>query len=622
MDTFLLRLPKRPNPAQAASVGEPVPDTEGLQAALERVLAALPKLGMGFLVHLGQWAHGDVRASWALSQPATGSCLISLYDDEDCAAIAYGEVFGARSCAAAVANTYHASGAEGVQQLDGCFGAVIWDKRRERVVVGADLIGQRALRFSDSGDALWVSPHETCLVAAGAASVSFDPVSALSCVVHENSLLSKSLLRDVTGLAGHDVLTWHPRDGLRRSQLPRIDLGARIDARDQRARAACRTAVVDRVVMASEAWARSASVIKCELTAGIDSRASLACLLAANVGDRVTAITRGGPDNLDMKTARELARLAGVRHETLPPENDDPADFLAHLRLRAFTMNGETDAKRATRPLPSWRPDDFSRVEGTGGEVYRGFYYPYFGPTGTAPDSVSKVVSTLLTRRSRRFATTPVAAPEYRDQLRARLRQCFDEYAALSPNGNDMLDLYYLFERIARWSAHVRRSTWSSTRNVFLVPSAIREAYRMPSPWGTTVNLHSELIRRHFPKSRWVLINGAKPIDLEGPGRLRMATRLGLTVGQTLFEKASRRLTGKTAPNTTALLFAGPLHEALQGLLSPPSSVATLTFGQAGTQRILDEHRTAHKHTALLGYAATLDAYRELLLAVQPSRQG
>lgn len=621
MDTFLLRLPKRPSTPQP-SVSPPSPDGHGLEAGLERVLAALPKLGMAFRVHLGQWAHGDVRATWALSQPESGSCLVSLYDDEDCAAIAFGEVFGAVNCAAVVANTYHAGGANGVRDLDGCFGAAIWDKRRERVVLASDLVGQRALRFSDSGEAFWISPHETCLVAAGAASVTFDPVSALSCVVNENSLLSKSLLRDVTGLAGHDVLTWHPRDGIRRSQLPRIDLTARIDARDHKAQAACRAAVVDRVVAASEAWARTTQTIRCELTAGIDSRASLACLLAANVGDRVTAITRGSPDNLDMQTAQKLAKLAGIRHETLPPESDDPTDFLQHLRLRAFTMNGETDAKRATRPLPTWRPDDFSRVEGTGGEVYRGFYYPYFGPTGTAPNSATKVVSTLLTRRSRRFASTPVAAPEYRDQLRARLRQCFDEYSALSPNGNDMLDLYYLFERIARWSAHVRRSTWSHTRNVFLVPSAIREAYRMPSPWGTTVNLHAELIRRHFPKSRWVLINGAKPVDLEGPGRLRMATRLGLTVGQTLFEKASKRLTGKTTTSGAALLFAGPLHDALSGLLAPSDSVASLTFGESGIRHILDEHRTAHKHAALLGYAATLDAYRQLLLDVRPRRVG
>lgn len=584
---------------------------------------------MAFAVAGGAWSHATpvddasssksaLRPTWAVSRPESGRSAITLHEDDDYAAVAFGEIFGAANCATTAAAAFRTTGATGVRLMNGSFSAVIWDKRRREATVVSDLIGQRTLRLSETSDAFWLSPHEACLVAAGAALVEFDPVSVLSSLVIENSILGKSLLLGVTALSGRDVLTWSAGSTLTTTRCQLLDLNERINARDVRGQEQCRTRVIDEIVSSAAAWASSSGNIRCELTAGIDSRATLACLLAADVGERVIAVTSGAPDTVDMKTAIKLARLAGVRHEVIAAPSDSPEDFLVHLRLRAFTMNGDTDAKRATKPLPNWRPEAFTRVEGSSGEVFRGFYYPYFGPTGNAPSSISQLTRVLLTRRCRRFGTTPVADPRYRTQLHERLEQCFESYRQVSHDGNDMLDLFYLFERTARWAAHVRRSSWSSTRNVFLVPSAIREAYRMPSPWGTTVGVHAPLIFRHFPASRWVLINGTKPLQLEGPGRLRMATRLALTVAQKFGDKALRRVAGKTIASPVDLLFAGPLLGALADLTAQSDSIIARVLGPEGIRKVLDDHRARHKHGALLGYAATIDAYRRLLLDVRP----
>lgn len=617
MDTFILRISKVP---AEVSPGESAPAADALGRALSRVLRALPDLGMPFDVVEGPWRGKGLLGDWALTRPQRGSSLVSVHETERLGILLFGEVFGEAEPIDTLTSAFLSGGANAVRALDGCFGVIIWDKHTAKLSVVSDLIGQRALRFAETNDALWLSPHDTCLVAAGAVTVEFDPVSALSCLVLENSLQARSVLRGVTGLEGNVSLTWSANLGVQRAKLPKLDLQSRISPKDQDAQRACRDSVIERIVAASTAWANSVNQIRCELTAGIDSRATLACLLAARVDDKVLAVTSGAPDTVDMRTAVQLAKLAGIRHEVLPASSEDPNDFIANLRLRAFANNGESDGKRATKRLPTWRPDEYTRVEGTSGEIFRGFYYPYFGPTGIAPDSVDRVVSVLLARRARRFSVTPVAAPEYRGKLRERLEHCFQDYAEISHNGNDLLDLFYLFERTAHWSAHVRRGTWSSTRNVFLVPSAVREAYRLPSPWGTTVNIHAPLIKRYFPASRWVLINGAKPLDLEGPGRLRTASRLALTAGQAVFERAAKRLRGKPTTSGAAQLFAGALLPVLRDLMTPVDSVTTQTLGEVGTKQILKEHANSQKHAALLGYAATLEAFRLLLNDVRPDQ--
>jgi hypothetical protein len=575
MDTFLIRVNKRRTQEHADTDLHAATD---LQDALKRVLAALPHVGMAFSVNNGAWHSAEAAVTWATSLPTSGPCLVSAFEDDALGVLMFGEVYAPGSGVAKVADVYAQGGAAAVRMLDGCFGAVLWDKRNGTLVAVSDMVGQRALRWAETEDAVWVTPHDTCLVAAGAVRIEFDFVSALSSLVVENSVQAKSMLVDVRGLEGNHVLRWTPLRGPVHERLPKLDLTSRLDARDLEGIERCRESVLERMIAASSAWANESSLIRCELTAGIDSRATLACLLAARVQDNVVAVTSGAPDSTDMTTARRLSELAHVRHEVLPRAGDDASQFLKNLRLRAFATNGDTDGKRAAKPVPTWSPGAFTRVEGTSGEIYRGFFYPYFGIAGIAPNSATRIVQTLLARRCRRFATVP-AAPELKSDLEQRLAQCFAEYSAISGNGNDMVDMFYLFERTARWASHVRRSSWSTTRNVFLVPSALREAYRLPSPWGTNVNAHFSLVTRYFPASRRVLINGTRPIDLEGPGQLRLAARVAMLVGQTALQKMSKRLARKPA-TAPADLFAGPLHPVLSELLGAEASVSRGIHGR------------------------------------------
>ncbi len=617
MDTFLVAIPKV-KVSDDSSLNS-VLSTAAIAAAVRRVVSTLPHLGIEFSVESETWlADNGGRMTWARSTPERGSSLVHHVRTGRGGALVFGEVLGSAPDATTVWETFLRGGVYAVHDLDGCFSALIWNATTGAVDVIADSIGQRTLRMAETDSCYWFSPHDTCLVACGAARVEFDPVSAFSCLIVENSLRAKPLLLDVQGLEANDRVHVALDTGAVRYRLPKIDFSNRIDVRDKKAQQQCREEVADSIVQASSPWARSGREIRCELTAGLDSRASLACIIAARAQSRTVAITSGAPDSVDVRTAARLARLAGARHLLLPAPSDDTTHFQANLELRAFAMNGETDAKRAAKPVPIWDPDGPIRVEGTSGEVYRGFLYQYFGPTGIAPDAPSAIVDVMLRRRCRRFTRTPVSDSIIRSGLRERMLDCFGEYQTLTTCGNDMLDLFWLFERCSRWAAHVRRSSWSMSRNVFLVPSAIRKAYTMPAPIGFWTNVHAHLIKEHFPAAQWILLNGIRPLQLEGPGRLRNAARLGLTGARMGFDRMKGSINPSRSTPTKGPL-SGALFTVVRDLVSASDSISTLTMGSQGVEKVLDEQEVRGNHQALLGYAVTQEVYRNLLLRVRPS---
>lgn len=606
MDSFLVRI------VTQSAWREPT----SLAQALTKVNAELPSLGAEFRVDHGIWQTGQgLMLEWATSTAVGTSCLVEHFECDRGGVLLFGEITSEEvsiSAARFAWETYRARGVIAVHELDGCFSAVIYDAQAAAIHAVSDLIGQRALRMSEHASGYHLSPHDACLVASGAASIDMDTTSSLSCLVLESSLRVHPLLSNVRGLEGHEVLVFNPNANVMTRRLPRLDLAARIDARDRNRQVQCLDEATTRIVESTKTWACSGRTLRCELTAGIDSRASFASVLGAGAAPFVEAVTSGGVDSVDFRTAQRLARLAHVRHSRLSDAVDDTSSFLANGTLRAFVTNGETDCKRAARPLPKWNPDGPIRVEGSSSEMFRGFFYQYAGFSGIAPNDPSSLTNLLLRRRYRRFGKIPVADEQIRRALKQRLLDTFTELVEASLNGNDALDL---FERCAHWCSHVKRASWSTSRNPLLVPSAIRLAYTLPPPIGHRSGIHAALIRRHFPAGAKVLINGTRPLSTEGPGLVRGTLRLGLGATHNVIEQTRQRYfyKSKTHSVVQADLFAGALFPTAYDLLTASDSVAGATLGKNGVRRILEEHRARSNQLAVIGYALTQELYFKLL---------
>jgi hypothetical protein len=597
-----------------------------LAAALDRVRSQLPSLELEWRCDTGSLRLTEQRkvVSWAALVPQGVPSALSIERSEALTAIVVGEVFARGSAAHKVAEAFALGGAAAVAGLDGCFGAVVIENQTGQVWITSDLLGRLALRLARQHDDWFISPHDLCLVAAGAAAIEFDPVALVSCAVVENSLAARSLLKDIIGLEGNDICRIDASGELQRTRVPKLDFGARLDAKDERGIRRLREEAVDRCVEAARHLLEQRVAVRASLTAGLDSRAALAILLGAGARSRLHTMTSGGDRSLDFRTAQRVARLAGVEHSRLTPTPATTDGFLDHGRLWAFVMNGDTDAKRAARPLPRWTRGIKSGVEGTAGEVYRGYYYQYFGFTGTITSDPRRVAQIMLSRRFRRFKGLPLADEGLRVRFAERLHGVFDEYASLSQDGSDLVDLFYIFERCAHWGARAFRGSWSHTINPFLVPTALRTAYRLPAPVGRTSAFHAIAIRRYFPEAYWVPINGGSLLALEGPGKMRYATRQTLVALGYLKERLRRRFDrgALTADHGLADLFAGDLYETIRAQLTAEGSIVGNVFSKAGVAAVLQEHRTRKNRLALLGYWVTQALFQSMLRQVQAPGQG
>lgn len=612
METLVVRVTQ---PGQAS----PQPS---LTAAVTKVLAHLPAFDCEFRVSSGTWRALDgsgLRVEWAAAMPAQGSSTIFIEARGDGLLICWGEVLEQGTVSEAIWGAYHAGGIEAVHALDGCFSAVIGSVERRTIEVCADLIGQRAMRVADVGESTLISPHDACLVACGLP-VAFDEVSQASCFVVQHSLQARSLLQHVTGLEGNDIVSFHGAGRRTHRRLPKLEFSPRIDPRDVRAQTECRDWAIGRVVDTAKRWALSGTPLRCELTAGLDSRATLACVLATGARGQIETVTGGHEDSLDVRTAAHLAQLAHVKHMIVDESEVETHSFVQHATLRAFATNGETEAKRALAPLPRWNPDGVIRVGGASSEVFRGFFYPCMGPKGVAPKNFERVADLVIARRMRDFKTLPLHSEQTRTQLRQRLAGCFADYATLSDNGNDALDLLYLFERCAHWSAHVQRATWNKARNPLMLPSVVRALYRMPPPLGHHVEIHREVILRYFPASRWVLLNGARLIQLEGPGPLRATARFVLGATRTRVDKLRYRYFGHARPKAAGQAdhFNGVLQPVIHDLFTTPSSVVSSLLGPAGAAKVLQDHAAGQSRLAWLGFGVTQELFARHLRAVAP----
>lgn len=618
METFIARISSNvPEGGEAPEHRE-----RALEAALERVRSQLPAFDVAWQCTTGSLRLPQQRrlVSWAALTPAAAASTWSVARSPAATALVMGEVFAPGSAGQNVADAFSSRGAEGVARLDGCFGAVIIDPQGGHVWLASDLLGRLALRLARRDNDWFISAHDACLVATGAVAIEFDPIALVSSAVVENSLGARSYLKGIVGLEGNDIARIDVTGELMRTRVPKLELGSRLDPRDSEGARRVREEAVDRCVDAARHLIAHRSAVRVALTAGLDSRASLAILLGAGARSSLHTITSGGERSLDFRTAKRVARLAGVQHSRLTPTTATADAFMDHARLLAFVMNGDTDAKRAARPLPRWTRGHTTGVEGTAGEVYRGYYYQYFGFTGTIPNDPRSASQLMLSRRFRRFKRLPLASEHLRTGFAERLREVFDEYASLSSAGSDLVDLFYIFERCAHWGARAFRGSWSHTINPFLVPSALRTAYRLPAPVGRTSAFHAIAIRRYFPEAYWVPINGGSVLALEGPGRLRYATRQSLVGLGYLKERLRRRFdrAARTADHRLADIFAGALYEPIRAQLGVEGSVVESVFSRSGVAAVLQEHRTRNNQLALLGYWVTQALFQQLLQQVQP----
>lgn len=596
---FLVRLT---SPQQRAA---PTPEPRALLALVQRQLALPTGLQSGPLGALGQWAalvpEGQ-RAFPLVHVAREGHVAVLFFGrlDDFCA-----------TPAEQVLRAYSTGGAAAVSRLGGVFCAVVTDEARAESVIVTDVVGQRAPRFVESDGELFVASHQLALHAVGREALELDRESALSLLACDWSLGGRSLYRGIGSLRSGTFLRW--KGGAATAcDLPLLGVESRLEPGDTRGISECMESVIEtlraslRHVLASEGPVPR----PLSLTAGLDSRTVLALSLSVSRDKQaVLAVTRGGRRSQDVVWARRVAQLAGVAHRIEPEPSVEPDYFLTNARLMALATDGTGNAKRACS-----QPESLSSrvpLGGEGGETLRGYYYDVWsrhsgrrrGLQGRA--SPSELAAVII--RKMRSRLRPVMGSAQLEPPVQRLEEAFGHFARFSGCISDQLDLYYILERYRHWAAQRWRQTWRDAWCAFS-PAAISAAFRLPAPVGTT-GIAETIIQRYLPPAvYWLPVNGYRMLPLHGQGalsRLAQASLKRVYAGWRRLEP----LPSEAPDDQRGALFAGPLYETIHDLLGSASSSATALLGPSGLRRLLDEHRTSHRHTEALGFLVTMDLY-------------
>ncbi len=594
-----------------------VPESGRLTARVERALTQLGAEAFGGQLALTRCLSAELDEGgvvWAPQAPAPGARAISHCETRDTkVAVVFGEVYGAESAATAILDRWSAGGIDAARRMDGRFGAVLIERSDRSVFVICDLIGLRSLRVVELGPGLIVSNSDLALAATGAFDLEPDPAGLHELASFDWPLGQRTSLRRVRAF---DATTYlHYRDGqLQSVRAPLVDLGR--TAALPRAAKAERAAAVDRAAERIEASAASepvAELCAVELTAGFDSRASLAAVWSSPHRPVIQARTGGPPEARDVRVAARLAGLLGCPHVISPVQPPDPEGFVTKARWIAAYGNGEANVRRAvvtSRLLVEVETPVFT---GNAGGIYRThFHDPVRAALGFETVDLPAVAERLEGRLlgGRRLPPSPFSR-----ERRGRLRSRLEDLGGLDPAESRLMSAFLLYERHGRWGSRVARFTRQTRRrSVFETPTALESAFSLPYDDFAAAAIHRRLVERHVPELLKISVNGGG--SLRGPrsrwasltrtGRVELAKVQG-DAEQLLFRKRRQATAVRLDLLATELLPV--LRESILGPDSPWESV----FDRDALRSMLTPSGMRARHAAhVAGFMMSASLHREL----------
>jgi hypothetical protein len=264
--------------------------------------------------------------------------------------------------------------------------------------------------------------------------------------------------------------------------------------------------------------------------------------------------------------------------------------------VRAFFLNGDTDAKRSFAGPVIYNPRaDLHFIWGAG-EIFRGYLYK---SAQTAQRSFGDVLKAVQEKFRWPWTWQDDAL---QTEIDNRMEETLADLARLSSDFHDLCDLFYLYERMAHWALTSRLP--GSKRQCLLLERAglVTAALRFPSPVGNRCLLQHELIRRFLPAIYSWPINNYQVL----PSDERGAPLLGPLIEVCARPKLASDSVDHLRWNLLSLELEGPLAD----MLGSTDSIGTALFGPAGVGKIIEKQRRG-EFIETFGLLVTMEFWRE-----------
>ncbi len=191
-----------------------------------------------------------------------------------------------------------------------------------------------------------------------------------------------------------------------------------------------------------------------ELSGGIDSRLMLAAIPISKRRNH-TAVTIGSTDSPDVKIARQIAELSGMRHRVVDINakliNLSSAELLKALRSASLKHDYAVNpidkvAIEISRSELGVTP----RLSGQNGEILRGFYYP--GQPLHGGYTQSRLERLVQWRLSGNDAVQQaLLRPGFQRRAKTSLTRSARQLLQPADSWTTALDRFYLDQRMQRW---------------------------------------------------------------------------------------------------------------------------------------------------------------------------
>lgn len=562
----------------------------------------------------------EIDGGWIASHPAVADPLVSQKIGHDVAVLVYGRLFTAppAQTASRIMTAWRQGGAAAVQQLDGSFSAILIDRLAKRLYALSDQVGQRALRYWHDGHHLFISTQDVSLMATGLVPLHLDHAAVHDLMLFGWSLNGRSLIPAITPLQPYHYLI-SDQQGIRLCQAPTILSSSRMSAPTPAAQQTHLDQMIDHMQTVVRQMVQDKPLVDTDLTAGMDSRASLALLTTVVSPKRIRTRTLGDPASMDAYVAQQLAQRVGATHEMIPWQSVSLDQFLAHSRALALVANGNSNSKRAIQnPMPHLDPHQPPHLHGVGGELYRGYYYP---PLSTAPHTMSpeQMARQVAKGIYRRLPHINWPDPELiEQQLHQRVWQTMGNFAAAAIPTADWLDAFFLYELVGHWADFsARGSWWKHSFTPFVSPKVVRMAFQLPAPIGAGHLLHKRLLSRFSPSLRWVSVNFETFLPLMGTRWERPLFKKRLRRVMTIRHKLWLRQRGLAGVSLRGMLdpwYVEHLPQGLSDLLLRQGGVGDQVLGKTAVSQLITEQlRGQHSHAPVLGSLIMAElAYEQL----------
>jgi asparagine synthase (glutamine-hydrolysing) len=557
--------------------------------------AGLGRVSLGFVNPAAQPAFNEDHSLLAVMEGE-----IYDYDEQRQTLESSGHLFQGESHAELLLHGFEQAGQSFFCGLHGMFAAAIWDRTARRLILVNDRFGMKPLYYARlSGRILFASEIKALLVASGVGRRSH-PRGLAQFFTYGQLLGTDTLLEGVCLLPAAGWLTYETQNG--RAAIDRY-WRLRPASAPRRTDTDILDGITQAFTRAVERRTRGTARLGLSLSGGLDARTILAVI---DPERPVTTVSLGIEGSLDLRCAREMARLARRPFHPYVLKIDFLSRFEEHLRHMVHLTDGQYLSQCIVMPtLPFYRELGVDvLLRGHAGELMhmtKAYNFSFDLEALALRDAAG--LEAWLFRHLRTYmlegAGDDLFARPYRGQFDAlaleSLRECLSESEGVDPPQQRIAHLF-LAQRSRRETALSLAKLGSvvETRLPYLDNDLIGALLAAPPRLKLGETIQAHILRRHMPAFLGVVnantgaqLGASRLVRRFAQARLKVFAKLGVR-GYQPYERLGRWLREDLRPLVEQTLLSPRCSD--RGVFNPPA-----------VRRIVDGHlNRGRNHTFLL----------------------